>query len=230
MTTQTALESAEENAALQIMVVEDNPAFQLHIQSALKRFDRQHELSFFSTGSDAVARVEAFVRQGIKIDMALVDIGLPDMSGIDLIKIIHARMPDTPIVVISVINADAVLLNAIQFGARGYILKGETSGSISHAVSEVIAGNYPISPSLAKNIFRLLGAPAQASQGREFDLTDRETDVLRMLAMGLTYQEAAIELKISISTVQSHVRALYRKLDARNRQEAVNAAREGGVI
>jgi len=230
MKTQTASEASEGSAALQIIVVEDNPAFQLHIKNALTRFVHQHELFFFSLGSEALAFIEGSEKRGQKVDMALVDIGLPDMSGIDLIKFIRARIPGTPIIVISVVNTDAVLLDAIQSGARGYILKSETGASISHAISEVLAGNYPISPSLAKKIFKLLGAPDGREKDAEHDLTDREVEVLKMLARGLTYKETGFALKISISTVQSHVRSLYRKLDSRNRQQAVNNAREGGVL
>lgn len=208
------------------LVVEDNPAFIAQITAALAHLGR-HDVAAFTTGAEALAAVAAASQP---LELALIDIGLPDMSGIDVIREIRGRLPDTPILVISFIKSETTLLEAIRAGARGYVLKGEPEEAIAHAIDEVMRGNYPISPALARSLFHLAGAPAGRSQDTDFHLSPRETEVLQHIAKGMSYQEVAAEMGVSLSTVQTYVRGLYRKLQVHNRVAAVNRAREVGVI
>ena len=208
------------------LVVEDNPAFITQITGALAHLGREDVMAF-STGSEALAALAAAEQP---LQLALIDIGLPDMSGIDVIRQIRSQMPDTPILVVSVIKSEAILLDAIRAGARGYLLKGEPEEAIAHAIDEVMRGNYPISPALARSLFHLAGAPTERAQDADFHLSPRETEVLQHIAKGMSYQEVAAEMGVSLSTIQTYVRGLYRKLQVHNRVAAVNRAREVGVI
>lgn len=237
-----------DDGAFRVLLVEDNPTFRTQITGAMARVGEsgavagEVRISVASTGAEALA----LVTQGQGgFQLALVDIGLPDISGIEVIRHIRTFMPDTPILVISVINSEQTLLEAIRAGARGYLLKDEAEESIAHAIADVMRGNYPISPALARSLFRLAGAPenaaaspdaASVSGGQEgvsqsgFHLAPREREVLQHIAQGLSYQEVAEEMGVSLSTIQTYVRGLYRKLEVHNRVAAVNRAREAGML
>ena len=231
-----------------VLLVEDNPTFRTQITGALARVADSGavagdlRISTASTGAEALDFVTRCGAQGKRrFDLALVDIGLPDISGIEVIRRIRSVMADTPILVISVINAEQTLLDAIRAGASGYLLKDEAEESIAHAIMDVMRGNYPISPALARSLFRLAGSPDRqqadtVSGGQDgvsqsgFHLAPREREVLQHIALGLSYQEVAEEMGVSLSTVQTYVRGLYRKLEVHNRVAAVNRAREAGML
>ena len=256
-------------APFRVLVVEDNPTFRMQIEVALAHLGAGEPVAF-SMGKDALDWLDSASAPGVAADsapdMALVDIGLPDMSGIDVIRELRSRMPELAILVISVIKSEQTLLDAIRAGARGYILKGENEEAIAHAIGEVRRGNYPISPALARSLFQLAGAPEGAAGseaalaattrtpyvsgpalassvlggagtsggasgvGAQFQLTPREREVLHLIARGLTYLEVAAELSVSLSTIQTYVRGLYRKLQVHNRLAAVNKGRAAGVL
>ena len=227
-----------------VLLVEDNPTFRTQITGALARVADSGAVAGDLRISTAATGAEAldFVAQGEgPYNLALVDIGLPDISGIEVIRRIRSVMADTPILVISVINAEQTLLEAIRAGASGYLLKDDAEEFIAHAIIDVLRGNYPISPALARSLFRLAGAPDRQQAGAvsggqdgvsqsEFHLAPREREVLQHIALGLSYQEVAEEMGVSLSTVQTYVRGLYRKLEVHNRLAAVNRAREAGML
>jgi DNA-binding NarL/FixJ family response regulator len=215
---------------LRTLVVEDNPAFIMQIEEALSRLAPASQTVTFELGSQAIEFLFSADRRKDEFDLVLIDIGLPDMSGIDIIRAARVRMPDTPILVISVLKSEATLLKAIRTGARGYILKSESAELISHSIGEVLQGNYPVSPSLARSLFRLAGAPQADPDNDGFQMSRREKQVLQLIALGASYQEVATRLGVSLSTVQTYVRTLYRKLDVHNRQAAVNRGREIGAL
>jgi len=214
---------------LKVLVVEDCGVFQKQIELALHLLGDTEAISC-STGAEALAFID---REAGSIDLALVDIGLPDISGIEIIRELRRCRSDLPIMVISVIKTEHILLEAIRAGAHGYIVKDETREAIAQAISDVMRGNYPISPSLARSLFKLAGAPTETGgvhAGRKFQLTPREFQVLELIAKGLTYSEAADTMNLSLTTIQTYVRTLYRKLGVHSRQNAVNKARATGVI
>ena len=226
------LGSKTASPVLKVLVVEDSPVFQKQIELALEVLDHT-EIIACSTGGETIALLE---RQSHAFDLALVDIGLPDMSGIEVIRALRSYSLDLPIMVISVIKTEHILIEAIRAGAQGYIVKDESREAIAQAIQDVMSGNYPISPSLARSLFKLAGAPTKdrttpgAKTGRKFQLTPREFQVLELIAKGLTYNEVADEMGLSLTTIQTYVRTLYRKLGVHNRQNAVNKARSSGVI
>lgn len=211
---------------LRALIVEDNAIFQEQLQGAVKRIPRQSFVSCAYDGEDYRALAD---RDELPYDLALIDLGLPDMSGIDIIRDIRRRHPDTIILVISVISKQDTVISAIRAGARGYILKGETQSAIAEAIQDVMAGNYPISPAIARYLFKLAGQDANPLEN-PIELTSREEETLRLIAAGHTYAEAAGALEVSLSTVQTYIRSLYRKLGAHSQVQAVLKARSAGFI
>lgn len=209
-----------------ILVVEDNPLFQDLLRSAASRSSHNDSIIICGDGTEALSLI---ARPDFCIDLALIDLGLPDISGIKVIEAIRARLPDVPIMVVSVIQSEDMVIAAIRAGAKGYITKGQSEFSITQSIKDVMAGNYPISPSLARSLFRLVDARPNVTPN-QFKLTEREAETLRLLSRGLAYSQVATEMNISLSTVQSHVRNLYRKLGVNSQAQAVAKAHQTGMV
>ena len=109
-------------------------------------------------------------------------------------------------------------------------MKDDPEHLITQGIRDVLMGRYPISPSLARYLFKIAGAPQLKDKSSELDLTRRERDVLTAIARGMTYEEVSSHLEVSLSTVQSHIRNLYSKLRAHSQVQAVNEARERGLL
>ena len=209
------------------MIVEDDPMFARQLELALEHVDGIWHAEQFRAAAPALERIEA---RGFYADLALVDLGLPDVSGLEVIRQLHERQPDLPILVVSVLAAERSLLAAIKAGAKGYLLKDDDRELIAKGICDVLNGRYPVSPSLARYLFRMAGSPERRGDRSGIELTRRETDVLEAIARGLTYDEAAVHLGVSLSTIQSHIRNLYSKLGAHSQVQALNEARERGLL
>jgi two-component system, NarL family, nitrate/nitrite response regulator NarL len=214
------------HTALKLLVVEDNPVF----RDALVRLIRNHHPQWLVESAENGKDALALLGTARRFDLVLVDIGLPDMDGIQVIRKAHARLADLPIIVITVVADERKLLNAIRAGARGYLLKSDEGPGILHGIHQVLTGTYPISPKLARSMFNLLGSPAQSSEDDPSGLTPREIESLRYLAQGLTYTEVAKAMGVALSTVQTNVRNIYRKLEASSKVQAVLKAQDAGLI
>ena len=160
-------------------------------------------------------------------DLALLDLGLPDGSGLDLLRIMKARHPGTLCVVTTVMGDDATVVAALSAGADGYLLKENPASVLIRQLQQILDGVPALSPSIARRImdhFRLTG-PASDEDVR---LTDRETEVLGLIGRGLRNAEVAKELGIAESTVAGYIKDVYRKLGISSRAEAAwHASRLG---
>lgn len=213
-------------SALKLLVVEDNPVFRESLVRLIRSHHPQWLVDSADNGKDACAQLTRPQR----FDLVLVDIGLPDMDGIQVIRKAHALDAELPIIVITVVADERKLLNAIRAGARGYLLKSDEGPAILHGIDQVLTGTYPISPKLARSMFKLLGSPTHALDDDPSGLTPREIESLRYLAQGLTYTEVAKAMGVALSTVQTNVRNIYRKLEASSKVEAVLKAQDAGLI
>lgn len=160
--------------------------------------------------------------------VAVVDLGLPDGSGVEVIHALRARWPDAPVVVLTVDDRPAQVLDALRAGARGYVLKGELHAWLPAALADAFSGRMPLSPEAARAVrdhLRDACAPAE----REV-LTPTEREVLEGLSRGLSYEQCARAADVSVNTVRTHVRAIYRKLEVSSKTEAVLEALRRGVI
>ena len=161
------------------------------------------------------------------IDLALIDLGLPDGSGIDVLRLMSASKSTATKVVTTVMGDDVSIVSALSAGADGYLLKENTTGVLAHQLAQLTHGLPAISPSVARRImehFRLTG-PSIAQEAR---LTARETQVLGLIARGLRNAEVASDMGISDHTVADYIKIIYRKLGISSRAEASwHAARLG---
>jgi DNA-binding NarL/FixJ family response regulator len=169
---------------------------------------------------------------GAPPDVAFVDLGLPDGDGVALISELCALWPNTPLVVLTVTQSDARILAAFRAGARGYLFKEDAALRLPQAIREALEGGAPMSRSVARTVLRIVsGLPAvSVAADRPEALTEQELNVVRSLADGCSYLQAATELRVSVNTLRSHVRNVYRKLCVGTRTEAVMTALQLGLL
>ena len=165
-------------------------------------------------------------------DVAFVDLGLPDGDGVALISELCARWPITPIVVLTITQSDARILAAFRAGARGYLFKEDAARHLMRAIQEALDGGAPMSTSVARTVLRIVsGLPAlTVAEDQPEVLTQQELNVVRALADGCSYLQAATGLGVSVNTLRSHVRNVYRKLCVGTRTEAVMTALQLGLL
>lgn len=160
-------------------------------------------------------------------DLALVDLGLPDGNGADFIAELNYRAPETICVVASIFDDDQHIFPALRAGAQGYLLKDQGEKVISELLQGIIAGRPPLSPAVARKMLSHFRTPPELANPM---LTERETEVLRLIARGFTTAEVARMLNISANTVPSYVKEIYRKLNVCSRAEAALTARNLGLV
>lgn len=169
------------------------------------------------------------------VGLALVDLGLPDGSGIDLIRQIHEQNPAVPILVISAWSTQEAILAALRAGATGYVLKERDDLEVALALRSVLRGGAPIDPLLARRIISEFANDESDSSAGENEteaekLSPREHQILRLVAEGMGNRDIAEKLSISRYTVECHVKNIYRKLAVSSRTRAVNTARQRGLL
>jgi DNA-binding NarL/FixJ family response regulator len=220
--------SAEEIPAhdISILLVEDDPPTNWRLKDALEKagFDVEAAMTL------AEARASLQKR---KPRVLLTDLQLPDGHGVELIRETRARLPDTEIMVISILGDEESVISAITVGATGYILKDAFPTDIAATVRELVAGHSPISASIARFIVRRTQSTAEPPPGPQLNttkLTPREIDILWGIAKGFSYAEIATNLGMSRQTVPGHIKSIYRKLEVHTRGEAVFEAVQQGLI
>jgi len=156
-------------------------------------------------------------------DVVLMDIHLPGMSGIEAIAALQPRLPDTQFMVLTVFEESEKIFAALRAGASGYLLKRAAPSELAEAIEQVHAGGSPMSPQIARQVVRFFQTQARAGSRGSADvegLTDRERDLLALLARGKPYKAISDQLGISVDTVRSHIRRIYKKLHVHSRTEA----------
>ncbi len=211
-----------------VLIVEDTPEFQEALADLLSQMDHSWQIFSFVSGQ---AASEFLSHSNTPVDLALIDLGLPDMPGADLIAHIHEKWPDVPIVVISVFTNSEKVLDAIRAGAIGYLVKSD-SQAISRGIEQVLAGEFPISPMVARHLIKLVAETKDTSAMSPTDspLSPQEHRLLLHISDGLSYAEAAEAMQLSLSTVQTYSRNLFRKLDVHSKTQAIVKARGAGLI
>lgn len=169
---------------------------------------------------------------GDGVDVLLIDLALPDGSGVDLIREARAKLPAIKIIVVSIFGDARSVVNAIEAGADGYLLKGAGEQEAEAAIRVVLDGGAPISPAVASHILLRMRERAGGVRGQPLDapLTEKEVAILSDLAKGFRYKEVARLHGISPHTVADHVKSIYRKLAVNSRSEAVFEAVQAGLI
>jgi DNA-binding NarL/FixJ family response regulator len=214
---------------LEVLLVEDDPAHLDRYRDNLALDAGLRVVGAFDCGMAALEACADLLPQ-----VALVDLGLPDINGFELIRRLRSLSPGTDVLVVSVFGSEYHLLNAIEAGATGYLLKDSGPTDFNAAIHAVHAGESPMSPSLARHLLRrCIGmVPSNPSPLPRDDglLSPRETTILECIARGDSAAEVGRRLFISPHTVKSHVKNIYSKLETHSRQEAVRVARQRGLI
>lgn len=218
--------------ATSVLIVEDEPEFQRRFTNAVL-LDRGLALA----GTAGSARAAIAMVDAARPDVILLDLGLPDLDGVEVIR--HAMRQPYPcdVLVVSMFDDDQHVLDSIEAGAAGYLLKDALPESIVSSIRELRSGGSPISPGIARRIlarFRLALGPARGTPAgarpNGSPLTERETELLRLTAKGLSFDTISELMGISPHTVVAHVRKIYRKLAVHSRGEAVYEATQLGLL
>ena len=215
-------------SALNVLLVEDDPFFRRVISDSLSRLDFKWHIHAVGTAAEAMDIINT---TGSSIDLTLIDLGLPDGNGLDLIQHLGQIQPEVRMLVISANNDEAAVMSAIRLGAVGYIVKGDSHLSITNAVQQVLDGLNPLSPQLAGYFLKLVEQLAVPNGSTiDFQLTRRELELLRLFATGKSYSIAAKLMGVSLATIQTHARNLYRKLGVHSGLQAVVKAQSHGLL
>jgi len=201
------------STTIRVSIVEDNRELREHLAKVLVDTPGYACASTHANGQSALANIP---RQ--KPDVVLMDIGLPDISGIECIRQLAPDLPETKFLVLTGTQDSSAVFHALQAGAHGYLVKEVPRSNLLHQIEQVYQGFLLISPVIAQQILHHF-RPAKPPSKLE-SLTPRETEVLALLAKGNTYKQIADELGCEISTVARHCEHIYRKLHVHSRAEA----------
>ncbi len=207
-----------------MILVEDDPNARRHLAEAVNG----------SPDAELVGEA-ATLRDGLVLlgreapDVVIVDLGLPDGNGIEIIRAARQLAADTQCLVVTVFGDEKSVLGAIEAGARGYLLKDASRERIATSLSDLLAGGAPIDPSIARHLLLRFQEPTRPA-GPQPALSAREIEVLEHVVKGFTFPEIADLLGITKHTVTTHVRRIYRKLEVRSRGEAVFEALQLGIV
>lgn len=219
------------NDVVRVMVVEDDHDARERLAEAITRDARTRLVLKASTGREAIAHLAAACP-----DVLLVDLGLPDMHGTEVIRHAVRTFPACDVMVITVFGDERNVLTSIEAGATGYVLKDTSDTDLVADILELRAGGAPMSPGIARMVLNrmhkreLPGSAAPVVTPGQAVLTVREIEVLSALSRGYTYAEIAERLGISLGTVTSHIKNSYRKLTVHSGAAAVTRAAELGLL
>lgn len=201
---------------ISVALVEDDPAIRQMVAECLTSAD-----GFVCVGEFARANAAISGLPALKPDVVLVDINLAGQSSIDCIRTLKPSMPETEFLVVTVYDDSARVFEALAAGASGYLLKRAPCDEMLEAIRQVNAGGSPMSGHIARKVVSWFRQSVPPSQNPSETLTQREGEVLRLLAQGYAYKEIADALSISMGTVNTHVRRIYSKLHVQSRTQAV---------
>jgi two-component system, NarL family, nitrate/nitrite response regulator NarL len=205
-----------------VMLVEDHAL----VRGAVRQAISQPDLEVVAEVATAEAAIERALE--LRPDLILLDIDLPGMSGLQFLREVKPRLPNTKVIILTVSSAHRDLVEAVRFGATGYLTKDLTPEALLRSIRGALEGDLAMPRKLAAEVVSALARSSRPAgdTGALPRLTERETEVLRMISDGLTDREAAAALRISIRTVETHVSNVLHKLGVRSRSDAARLYRE----
>ncbi len=217
---------------MRIAIIEDNPRYRDSLELLFTQAEGFVLAASFESGQAALAEAEKLAQSGTvpPWDLVLMDIHLPGLNGIETARRLKARLPELAVVMLTVFEAPRTILEAISAGADGYLLKKASASDILAQLRMIRAGGAPLTAGVARTVLQLLratrpeSAETPADTAARLTLTQREQEVLQGLVRGLAYKQVADHLCISLDTVRSHVRAVYKKLQVHSVAQAVARA------
>ncbi|MFD2568505.1 response regulator [Pseudotenacibaculum haliotis] len=215
---------------LRVAIAEDNHFLAKAIREKLSFFEDITVKFISRNGAELIGKLA----EDHRVDVILMDIQMPEMDGIKATELIKNQYPQIKIIMLTVYDDDAYVFKAIKAGANGYLLKEIEAEKLYNSIQEVINDGAPMTPSIALKTLNLLRNPSlefdSKEEVEEIKLSKRETEILIQLSKGLNYNEIAINLSISPSTVRKHIENIYKKLQVHNKMEAVLKAQKRNLI
>lgn len=202
---------------IKVSIVEDDSSIRETLRSLFLFEEGMEAFTVHSTAEDALMRLGE-----VCPDVVIMDINLPGASGIDCVRQMSQRCNGTQYLMYTVHDDDHRVFEALKAGANGYILKSSTPDQILDAIRELNSGGSPMSAHVARRVVAHLRPSGASSNMAESGLSDREQQVLALLAEGLLYKEIGDRLGITVGTIKQHIHRMYEKLHVQNRTEAVN--------
>lgn len=207
---------------MRLIIVEDDPLQRESFRILFSCDPNIEVVGAFASAEELLPCVDE-----LKPDMLLADLGLPGMPGLELIRTLRQCAPQLVIMVLTIFEDRETVFAAIKAGASGYLLKGSSPRQLIEALHDLDQGGAPMSAKIARSVINELQAGAVSP---EVMLSQREKKILGDIARGLAYKEIADELSISAHTVHAHIKAIYGKLHAKDRRDALAKARQRGII
>lgn len=201
---------------LKVAVVEDDPTLRLFLQKLIEK--KEHGFVFAGSYESAELAVPLLKA---KPDVIVVDLELPGVSGMEMIKQMSPHMPGTAFIVLTIHDDPKKVFAALRAGANGYMLKSAKPSEIAAAIRQGSEGGAPLSQDIARLLIQSFQEPAKPEKKEYPGLTPRESQILERLAKGMAAKEVAHELSLSYETVRDYLKAVYQKLHVRSRTEAV---------
>jgi DNA-binding NarL/FixJ family response regulator len=213
-------------APIRVLVVDDHSVVRIGIQAYLEMVDDVEVLGEASNGREALEGVARLAAAGQLPDVVLMDLLMPEMDGIEATAAVKDRWPEIEVVALTSFVEEEKVHGALQAGATGYLLKDATAAEVAAAIRAAYQGEVHLAPAVARRLAAALRAPKQEDPGEP--LTEREREVLQLVAQGRANKEIARELGIGDRTVRTHITSILGKLGLASRtQAALYAVREG---
>ena len=209
-------------APIRVLIAEDH---ELMREGTRRILEQQPDIVVVGEAADGIAAVE--LATTLRPDVALLDIRMPGLSGIEVTRAIRARVPDVHVLIVSAFDDDDYVRAVFQAGALGYMLKTIGADELVDAVRRENAGETVIHPLIARKVARLLTQPSHA-RPEDVHLTEKELEVLNFVGQGLRNKEIARQLGISVRTVEGHLESIFGRLGLRSRTEAAMYAASHG--
>ncbi|NVB83501.1 MAG: response regulator transcription factor [Kofleriaceae bacterium] len=207
---------------MKVLLVDDHELLRRGVRELLTETFTDAEFGEAGTGEDAVAMVAES-----PWDLIILDLAMPRRGGLDALREIHARCPDVPVVVLSASEDEHYAVRALRGGARGYVTKQTTSSELVGAVKKAIAGTRYLSPSLME---RIADSAIEPKQMPHEDLSDRELQVLRMIALGKSVKDIGVELALSEKTISTYRARILTKMKLGSNAELMRYALRSGLV
>lgn len=211
---------------IHIAIAEDN---QMALKALVGKLEAYSDLSIRIRALNGQLLCEQLEDQSV--DLILMDLDMPTMNGLEATKLIKQKYPQIRVLVLTTFDDDEKIFEAIMAGAAGYLLKEEPKENIYRAIVETMEGGAAMSPIIAMKALNLIRSPFQPQLPRQdFRLSPREIELLEQLKNGLTYEQLASNMCISVGTVRKHIENVYRKLQVNNKMHAVKVAVDNRLI
>lgn len=210
---------------VRVLIADDHPVFRFGLRTLLKADPAMEVVGEATNGEDAIAQTSR-----LSPNVILMDLNMPGMNGIEAIRRILAKHPEVQILVLTMFDDDDSVFAAMRAGARGYLLKGTEGRETLQAIHVVSTGEAIFSPAIAQRLMQFFGTPRLPSPSQPFPgLTEREREVLTLIAQGYTNQAIAEQLVISPKTLRNHISSIFSKLQVTSRLEAILRAKDAGM-